>query len=141
MYIVSSYTNYRSYFRCTYKDEQRCQAKKIVEQTSAVDAPFKVTYTNKHTCNFYKTISTSSSPQPISPFVSSLIEQDHIGINQMPHSDPQLFVDQGSCFVDANNNLREIFPSTYNMVERTCEWDIDPLLMDMVFVSDYSLLN
>jgi hypothetical protein len=101
------------------------------------DAPlFNVTYNNKHTCNFYKTTSTSSSSQP-SLFDS--IEQD-IGINQMQQGIPQP-LDQGSCFGDANI-LREIFPSAF-MVERNCEWDVDSLLMmDLAgFPSDYCLLS
>jgi hypothetical protein len=96
------------------------------------DTPsFNVTYTNKHTCIFYK---TTSSPKP-SPF--GPIERD-IGINQMQYSRTQP-LDQGSFFGDANN-LREIFPSV-SMVERNCEWDVDSLLDLVGFPSDYYHLS
>ncbi|KAF3327355.1 WRKY transcription factor 53 [Carex littledalei] len=126
----------RSNFRCTYKEEYECKAKKVVQQTSDGDTPlFQVTYTNKHTCNFCKTISPPTSQS--SSFGS--IEKDS-GINQMPDSMPQLLINQGSCLVDANN-LREIYTSA-SMVERNCEWDLDSLLMDLVgFVSDDYLLS
>ncbi|KAF3327353.1 WRKY transcription factor 55 [Carex littledalei] len=113
----------RSYFRCTYKEEYKCTAKKVVQQTSDGDTPsFRVTYTNKHTCNFRKTISPPTSQS--SSFGS--IEQDS-GINQMPDIMPQQ-LNQSSCLVDANN-LEKIYANA-SMVERNCEWDIESFLMD-----------
>ncbi|KAJ4772026.1 hypothetical protein LUZ62_056283 [Rhynchospora pubera] len=127
----------RSYFRCTYKEEQGCQAKKVVQQTSdKLDMPlFQVTYTNKHTCNSQNTRSPSPTQQK-STFCS--IKQDN-SINQKSHlqeclpSRP-LQLNQGSCFGDIN--LRQIISST-SMNEINCEWDLDSLLRDFVDFASY----
>ncbi|KAG8093508.1 hypothetical protein GUJ93_ZPchr0012g21066 [Zizania palustris] len=42
----------RSYFRCTYRDDNGCQATKQIQQKDGSDPPmFQVTYTKEHTCN------------------------------------------------------------------------------------------
>jgi hypothetical protein len=96
---------------------------------------FKVTYKNIHTCNFNKTMSSSSTPLPI-PLGS--IEQES-SIEHMLHlqdckpSMPKL-LSQGSYSSDAI--LRENITSA-STVERNCELDWDSLLRDLVgFASD-----
>ncbi|KAJ3697481.1 hypothetical protein LUZ61_001186 [Rhynchospora tenuis] len=132
-------TNFsRSYFRCTYKEEQGCQAKKLVQQTSdKLDMPFfQVTYTNKHTCSSQKTRSPSPIPQ-ISTFGS--IELQDNSINEKLHLQESIPItprqlNQASCFGDLN--LRDIIRSV-SMNERNCEWDLDSLLRDLVDFASY----
>ncbi|KAK8928561.1 putative WRKY transcription factor 70 [Platanthera zijinensis] len=43
----------RSYFRCTYRDEQGCMATKQVQRKEMEDPPmFLVTYSYEHTCSY-----------------------------------------------------------------------------------------
>ncbi|KAJ4807433.1 hypothetical protein LUZ62_019999 [Rhynchospora pubera] len=117
----------RSYFRCTYKEEQGCQAKKIVQQTRNEDVPsFQVTYTNKHTCYLGKT--SPSAPQK-NPFGSIKQDNDNNQMLQLQECIP------GRAYDDE----RQIFTGV-SMVESNCEWDIDSLLRDLVEYASYDCL-
>ncbi|XP_074581073.1 transcription factor WRKY45-1-like [Curcuma longa] len=63
----------RSYYRCTYKEEQGCEAKKTVQQEDGhADPPkFSVEYTTRHTC---KLTEPASFPfqKPSLPLISDL---------------------------------------------------------------------
>ncbi|WOK96723.1 putative WRKY transcription factor 70 [Canna indica] len=50
--IINNAKHPRSYFRCTYKEDQKCMAKKTVQQEDGHGDPprFKVEYRNHHTC-------------------------------------------------------------------------------------------
>jgi WRKY DNA -binding domain len=44
--------HFRSYFRCTYRDDRHCAATKQVQQKDFTDPPvYEVTYKNSHSCN------------------------------------------------------------------------------------------
>lgn len=106
--------------------------KKVVQQTSNSDPHlFKVTYINTHTCDFHKTISSTS---PLQPSSFNLIEADS-GVNKMPHlqeckpSRPQL-LNKGSCSSDP---ILTDTSTNASVVERNCEWDdLDSLLRDLI---------
>ncbi|KAF3327358.1 WRKY transcription factor 55 [Carex littledalei] len=49
---IMSSNNPRSYFRCTYRDDENCVATKQVQQKDFTDPPvYEVTYKNSHSCN------------------------------------------------------------------------------------------
>ncbi|MFS8003854.1 putative transcription factor WRKY family [Helianthus anomalus] len=54
----------RSYYRCSYRNAQKCFATKYVQRTDEDPAEFEIVYKGKHTCNH---ASQSASPPPPSP--------------------------------------------------------------------------
>lgn len=60
-------THPRSYYRCTHKIDQGCQASKHVQQISSNPTLYRTTYTGCHTCNTTQDQKPSSSPSP-TPF-------------------------------------------------------------------------
>ncbi|XP_078181415.1 WRKY transcription factor 55-like [Carex rostrata] len=115
-------TNFsRSYFRCTFKEEQGCLAKKLVQETTNKDQTnfFHVTYTNEHTCNSQIPV---SPPVPVSQ--SDVYEQKTQRGNCMaPNYLPSYLPD---------NSLMEALSSRCGTVQRSGEWDFETLIMELV---------
>jgi len=80
---------YRSYFRCSYKHDQGCNATKQVQLEQENPRMYRITYIDLHTCNdipkvTHKTVDSSTGE-------SSLLHSDR-GSNEMDHliSSPNL---------------------------------------------------
>lgn len=83
MYVRNCLSN-RCYYRCTYKEEQGCPARKQVQQQNCDDPPlFMVTYRKEHTCSIrsspasYRILlqATNVDPPP-QPFVLQFESQE-----------------------------------------------------------------
>jgi len=80
----------RSYFRCSHKYDQGCQATKQVQRNQECPTMYQTTYTGIHTCS-KATHSTTDS----SNWESYLLNSDHDSILQdSPISSPTLTIKQ-----------------------------------------------
>ncbi|KAK9723734.1 hypothetical protein RND81_05G021700 [Saponaria officinalis] len=60
---IHDYDHPRHYYRCTHKDEEKCQAKKQIQQISENPIKYKVIYHNNHTCTNNVTPYMINSPE------------------------------------------------------------------------------
>ncbi|WOK95491.1 putative WRKY transcription factor 59 isoform X1 [Canna indica] len=60
----------RSYYRCTYSGDRRCQAKKQVQKQAGTPTLFEVIYEGEHTCNPMSTTDHEMPPSDILTAIS-----------------------------------------------------------------------
>ncbi|KAK9723732.1 hypothetical protein RND81_05G021500 [Saponaria officinalis] len=48
---IHDYDHPKHYYRCTHKDDKKCEATKQIQQISENPTKYKLTYRNNHTCN------------------------------------------------------------------------------------------
>ncbi|KAG6513137.1 hypothetical protein ZIOFF_023445 [Zingiber officinale] len=130
----------RSYFRCTYKEEQGCEAKKTVQQEDGhVDPPkLTVEYTARHTCKLYESTAGLPFQKPSRPPPTS--------DRPITSSSPSLVAASTGTKVDDRSPEKGSFNGDLNLHEMLDDWDweLDDLLgrtsgtleLDMLFGDD-----
>ncbi|XP_042385755.1 probable WRKY transcription factor 70 [Zingiber officinale] len=125
----------RSYFRCTYKEEQGCEAKKTVQQEDGhVDPPkFTVEYTARHTCKL--SVSTTCLPfqKPSQPPPTS----DRLITSSSTSSSPSLVAASTGAKVDYQSpeksfnrdlDLPQVCSQVRDEMLEDWDWELDDLL-------------
>ncbi|XP_042380577.1 probable WRKY transcription factor 25 [Zingiber officinale] len=103
----------RSYFRCTYKEEQGCEAKKTVQQEDGhADPPkFTVEYTARHTCK----LSESTTGLPFQKLSWPLPTSDRLITSSSSSSSPSLVAASTDAKVDDQSYENVFFNGDLDM--------------------------
>ncbi|KAG6513138.1 hypothetical protein ZIOFF_023446 [Zingiber officinale] len=113
----------RSYFRCTYKEEQGCEAKKTVQQEDGhADPPkFTVEYTARHTCK----LSESTTGLPFQKLSWPLPTSDRLITSSSSSSSPSLVAASTDAKVDDQS-----YENVHDEMLDDWDWDWE---LDMLF--------
>ncbi|KAG6513136.1 hypothetical protein ZIOFF_023444 [Zingiber officinale] len=137
----------RSYFRCTYKEEQGCEAKKTVQQEDGHANPskFTVEYTARHTCKGLPFQKPSRPP----------LTSDRLITSSSSSSSPSLVAASTGARVDDQSpekgffngdlDLPRVCTQVYDEMLDDWDWELDDLLgrtsstleLDKLFGDDY----
>ncbi|KAG6509386.1 hypothetical protein ZIOFF_027373 [Zingiber officinale] len=133
-----------SYFRCTYKEEQGCEAKKTVQQEDGhADPPkFTVEYTARHTCKLSESTTGLPFQKPSWPPPTS----DRLITSSSSSSSPSLVAATTDAKVDGQSRENVFFNGDLDLLRVHDEmlddwdWELDDLLgrassleLDMLF--------